>query len=337
MKKSKLYLTSIEKEHPDMLYEELYAYVRELIDAGKLAPVKSSRTNGRKPALPLVFWKYEEEKNYDSVYSELNFSIHPSLNTEYYRSHPERYEEDAEQVRLLSDYLECNSSLLSVKETMNERSFEIFRKEKFFQKEGGVKFCERLGIDRNKLNYYDTSEPLSYYSHSKEFPQNIIIIENKDTFYDMRRYLRNTGADILGVKFNTLIYGAGKGIWNSFADYVAGAEEYFKAGNELLYFGDIDYEGIIIYEHLVKKKWECASGESVDIKPFVTAYECMLDKAENMGFHNMPRTKEKQNTNIGNIFLDFFSDDRKRQLLELLNEGRYIPQEILNEHDWSRG
>ena len=285
MKKSKLYLTSIEKEHPDMLYEELYAYVRELIDAGKLAPVKSSRTNGRKPALPLVFWKYEEEKNYDSVYSELNFSIHPSLNTEYYRSHPERYEEDAEQVRLLSDYLECNSLLLSVKETMNERSFEIFRKEKFFQKEGGVKFCERLGIDRNKLNYYDTSEPLSYYSHSKEFPQNIIIIENKDTFYDMRRYLRNTGADILGVKFNTLIYGAGKGIWNSFADYVAGAEEYFKAGNELLYFGDIDYEGIIIYEHLVKKKWECASGESVDIKPFVPAYERMLDKAENMGFH----------------------------------------------------
>ena len=31
MKKSKLYLTSIEKEHPDMLYEELYAYVRKMI------------------------------------------------------------------------------------------------------------------------------------------------------------------------------------------------------------------------------------------------------------------------------------------------------------------
>ena len=65
MKKSKLYLTSIEKEHPDMLYEELYAYVRKMIDDGKLSLVKSARTNGRKPALPLVFWKYEEEKNYD--------------------------------------------------------------------------------------------------------------------------------------------------------------------------------------------------------------------------------------------------------------------------------
>ena len=153
----------------------------------------------------------------------------------------------------------------------------------------------------------------------------------------MRRYLRNTGADILGVKFNTIVYGAGKGIWNSFFDYAAGAEEYFKAGNELLYFGDIDYEGIIIYEHLVKKRWKYTSREDIDIKPFVTAYECMLDKAEKIGFHNMPCTKEKQNANIENIFLDYFSDDRKRQLLELLREGRYIPQEILNEHDWSWG
>lgn len=337
MKKSKLYLTSIEKEHPDMLYEELYAYVRKMIDDGKLSPVKSARTNGRKPALPLVFWKYEEEKNYDSVYNELDFDMHPLINTEYYRKHPDRYEEDVALVRLLSDYLKYDSSLLSVKETMNERSFEIFRREKFFQKEGGGKFCERLGIDRSKLNYYDTSEPLSYYSHSKEFPQNIIIIENKDTFYDMRRYLRNTGADILGVKFNTIVYGAGKGIWNSFFDYAAGAEEYFKAGNELLYFGDIDYEGIIIYEHLVKKRWKYTSREDIDIKPFVTAYECMLDKAEKIGFHNMLCTKEKQNTNIENIFMDYFSDDRKRQLLELLREGRYIPQEILNEHDWSWG
>lgn len=253
MKKSKLYLSNIEKEHPDLSYEELYDYIFELISDGKLAPVKSALTNGRKPALPVMFWKHEDEKDYTDIYKELDFGIHPLVNTEYYRKHPEKYEEDAGKVRLLSNYLKDNSSLLSVEETMNERSFEIFKKEKFFQKEGGIKFCEKLGIDRNKLNYYETSEPLSYYSHSKDFPQNILIIENKDTFYDIRRYLRINEADVLGIRFNTLIYGAGKGIWNSFADYASGAESYFKAGNELLYFGDIDYEGIIIYEHLVKK------------------------------------------------------------------------------------
>ena len=336
MKKSKLYLSSIEKEHPDLSYEELYAYIFELINAGKLAPVKSALTNGRKPALPVMFWKYEDEEDYTDIYKELDFGIHPLVNTEYYRKHPEKYKEDAGKVRLLSNYLKDNSSLLSVEETMNERSFEIFKKEKFFQKEGGIKFCEKLGIDRNKLNYYETSEPLSYYSHSKDFPQNILIIENKDTFYDIRRYLRINEADVLGIRFNTLIYGAGKGIWNSFADYASGAESYFKVGNELLYFGDIDYEGIIIYEHLVKKQWKCGTGESIDIKPFVRAYESMLDKAEKMGFSNMPYTKEKQNSNIENIFLDYFSENRKTQILNLLKEGKYIPQEILNEHDWSK-
>lgn len=76
--------------------------------------------------------------------------------------------------------------------------------------------------------------------------------------------------------------------------------------------------------------------ESIDIKPFVSAYESMLDKAENIGFSNMPYTKEKQNSNIENIFLDYFSESWKAQILNLLKEGRYIPQEILNEHDWSR-
>ena len=66
------------------------------------------------------------------------------------------------------------------------------------------------------------------------------------------------------------------------------------------------------------------------------AYESMLDKAEKIGFNNMPYAKEKQNTNIDNIFMDYFSDKMRMQLLSLLEEGRYIPQEILNEHDWSR-
>ena len=65
---------------------------------------------------------------------------------------------------------------------MNERSFEIFRREKFFQREGGLEFCRKIGISREQLAFYETSEPLSYYSRSKQTPQNILIVENKDTF-----------------------------------------------------------------------------------------------------------------------------------------------------------
>ena len=44
--------------------------------------------------------------------------------------------------------------------------------------------------------------------------------------------------------------------------------------------------------------------------------------------------KEKQNSNIGTVFLDVFDEERRRQIHEILSAGKYIPQEILNEHGW---
>ena len=44
--------------------------------------------------------------------------------------------------------------------------------------------------------------------------------------------------------------------------------------------------------------------------------------------------KDKQNANIGTAFLKTFNTVRRSQIEEILNSGKYIPQEILNEHDW---
>lgn len=334
MKKIKMSLNDIAGRHPEQDYDELYAYITDLVNRGKIEPVKSAGTNGRKPALPLAFWCYAEEKNYDEVLEELKFKLHSSLDTSYYRAHPDRYEKDKKDIRRLSDYLRKESELLKVKETVNERSFEIFRREKFFQEKGGLAFCARLGIREEQLNLYHTSEPLSYYSHSKQSPQNILIIENKDTFYDLRRYMQTVSSKILGVEFGTLIYGAGKGIWKTFADYAEGAEIYFSADNRLFYFGDIDYEGILIYEHLVRQEWKKTSGESIQMVPFVEAYEAMLKKAERIEIEELPIMKTGQNTNLGGIFWKFFDQNRKAQMIRMLEAGRYVPQEILNEHDW---
>ncbi len=335
MKKTKVYLTDIEKQYPEKDYLQIYNHVCNLINNKELTPIKTAKTNGRKPSLPLAFWHYEKEYDYSDVFEELDYKLHPLINTQYYKKYPDKYKQDAHNIRLLSNYLKNNSSLLSVEETMNERSFEIFKREKFFQKEGGLKFCERLGIDKTRLNFYETYEPLSYYSQSKKSPQNILIVENKDTFYDIRRYIQGTNNTILGVQFGTVIYGAGKGIWKTFLDYVNGAESYFTNDNKLFYFGDIDYEGIIIYEHLVRQKWINVTGKNIHIKPFINAYKAMVSKAEKFSFDELPYTKEKQNTNMDNIFFDFFDEHTKCKILEILKSGRYIPQEILNEHDWS--
>lgn len=328
MKKRKVYLEDIINKHPDLEYLQIYAYIMQLIEREELVPMKSAKSNGRKPALPLSFWKCEKEPDYTEIYEELKYKYHPLINISYYREHPEYYEADKENLQLLSDYLKDHSELLSTSETMNERSFEIFHREKFFQKEGGLEFCKKIAIEPEKLAFYRTSEPLSYYSYSKKAQQNILIIENKDTFFDIRRYM-NAGCNvILGKEFDTVIYGAGKGIWKTFVDYVNGAERYFLENNELFYFGDLDYEGILIYEHLL----ELYPDREIHI--FKEAYEEMLDKALKIGFSRLPNMKEKQNANIGTVFLDGFDGRRREQIHEILGAGKYIPQEILNEHDW---
>ena len=327
MKRQKIQLKDIMSQHSDMEYQQLYAYVMDLIKNKALEPMKTAKSNGRTPALPISLWRYEEETDYTDVYEELKYKYHPLIKTSYYRKHPERYEADKHNLQLLSNYLKNHSNLLKIKETMNERSFEIFHREKYFQREGGLEFCKRVAIDADKLAFYETSEPLSYYSYSKQAPQNILIIENKDTFFDIRRYM-NTGCNhILGKEFGTVIYGAGKGIWKTFADYMNGAETYFMGDNKLFYFGDLDYEGILIYERLVEST-------SAIIYIFEEAYTAMLDKAMQIGLSNLPNMKEKQNANIGTLFLDAFKDMRKDQICKILKMGKYIPQEILNEHDW---
>ena len=328
MKKRKVYLEDIVKEHPEFEYRQLHAYVIQMIEHKGFVPMKNAKSNDRKLALPLSFWKHEKEPDYTEVYEELKYKYHPLINTSYYREHPEHYEADKKNLQLLSNYLKDHSDLLNTEETMNERSFEIFRREKFFQKEGGLEFCKKVAIVQEMLAFYRTSEPLSYYSYSKKAPQNILIIENKDTFFDIRRYMNAGYNTISGKKFDTVIYGAGKGIWKTFVDYVNGAERYFLDDNSLFYFGDLDYEGILIYEHLLELY------PVREIHLFKEAYEAMLDKALRIGFSSLPGMKEKQNANIGTIFTDAFDEARKKQIYEILEAGKYIPQEILNKHDW---
>lgn len=144
----------------------------------------------------------------------------------------------------------------------------------------------------------------------------------------MRRHLLEGNEEILGIKIDTLIYGAGKGIFRSFEDFDLCVEPYMQAeGNQIFYFGDLDYEGIGIYENLAE-----LFNEEWKIIPFMAGYEKLLDKA--VKAVSIPETKERQNRNIKNIFFSYFSTERIKQMKEILGKGRYVPQEILNISDF---
>ena len=184
---------------------------------------------------------------------------------------------------------------------------------------------KRCGISMEMLNLYETTEPLSYYVHNREIPQNMLIVENKDTFYSMRKHLLSGENQILDVSIGTLIYGAGKGILRSFEDFNLCVEPYMRAKeNHIYYFGDLDYEGIGIYEKLaVLFEKHCM------IRPFGEAYLKMIEKADEIGMESMPVMKAGQNQKIGERFWSFFNKQDVEKMQELLQKGKYIPQEIL--------
>nr|MCR4746782.1 DUF2220 domain-containing protein [Lachnospiraceae bacterium] len=216
-------------------------------------------------------------------------------------------------------------------------SFEIWGREKFLlgKKDGEISAGEILkhcGISSEMLNYYLTAEPLAYYTITKEVPQNILILENLDPFYGMRKYSIETGAErIFGLRIGTLIYGGGKRVSRAFSDFELLAEPYMSAeGNHFYYAGDIDYEGIGIYESFSERV-----KDHVKIAPFVPYYKEMLNKTKaGDEIDKLPQMKAGQVKCKGEFFFEYFEEDDIKKMETILEAGKYVPQEILSVRDY---
>lgn len=254
-----------------------------------------------------------------------------------YLKHPKQYEAEREYVLALSRYLDREKDRPSPAVSLNERSFEIWGREKFLgsqeKREGeltGRCLLRHTGVSMEQLNIYETAEPIAYYCRNRQTPQNILLIENKDTFYSMRRHLMSGMAEILGMPVDTLIYGGGKRILKSFRDRSLCIEPYVQEeGNQWYYFGDLDFEGLRIYEQLQEKYPE------IPLRPFAAAYEKMLRKGmEKFGMQHLPDTKEGQVRGLSGVFMTWFSQEIQEQMCQILDSGKYIPQEIINITDY---
>lgn len=328
MKKMKL--EEIEKRFKIENYQELYEKVLQLIAQNKIKPIKNAGLNGKKPSLYKAYWLIEEKEEQPDFIEELSYYYVPAISTDYYLHHLKAYQEDRCWVLLLNEYLKTQKEQLAIPMAMNERSFAIWHREKFIKEEQGKKVLKRCGLSVDMLNLYETTEPLAYYVHTRNTPQNMLIVENKDTFYSMRKRLLSGENNIMGVEVGTLIYGAGKGILRSFQDFTFCGEPYMREKcNTLYYFGDLDYEGIMIYEKLAT-----LFETFCEILPFGEGYLGMLEKARQIGKEQLPFTKDGQNQIPGTDFFRYFSKEQAEEMLALLKEKRYIPQEILCVEDF---
>ncbi|MDO5794232.1 MAG: DUF2220 family protein [Turicibacter sp.] len=318
--RKRIELATIEQHYELFDYQELYQFIQQALQNGYLEPVKASGSNGKKPALYKKYHLITKIENEEELRQELLFSLSPALKNDYYLNHLKQYELDREAIFKLSDFFQSQRSCLQLPTSLNERSFQIWQQEKFLAQEG-QRLLKNVGLTLDDLNIYETAEPLAYYSVSKETPQNILIIENKDTFYSLRKYMIEGHQQILGFPMKTLIYAGGKKGIKGFQHFEASVEPYLlHQANRFYYFGDLDYEGILIFEKL-RDHFYC--------EPFVLAYEAMLKKSVSL---QLPKTKEKQNRQISEMFFNYFEDCTLMKAI--LESDRYIPQEILTMQDF---
>ncbi len=318
----------LEEKYKNATYKEQAERIYELVDKGKLEPVKKSNRNGKTPALYEKYWYLEKVDDHSEYIEEISL-LNGYISTRYYMNHLDEYHKDREYVLRLNEFMNNLGDHIKTEISENERSFQIWQKEKMFEKGNGFTILARCGINPDMLNMYKTTEPLAYYKTGTSFPGNIIIVENEDPYYGLRRYLGDGNKTVFGIPVSAVIYGAGHRFTSMVKDINISLESRMTSPeNEYLYFGDLDYVGISIFENSRKNA-------DIEIKPFKEAYIAMLDKKERLyDDSDMPDTKSGQQDRMKGTFLSYFSEKDQKRICEFLEKRKYIPQEILNTEDY---
>ncbi|MDD2555586.1 MAG: hypothetical protein PHX16_05325 [Syntrophaceticus sp.] len=308
-------------------YQGFYHKIMELVEDGFLKPVKASKTNGKYSPLYNKYRIIKPKVDYTDYFASIR-QLHPDLNISGYLQKPALYLKHRDVVDGLSRYLWYSKELLDRPMSRKERSFSIWRWEKLIDKHFALirEVLRFNGLGEDFLNYYDTPEPFFEYMNSRQNQMNVLILENKDTWFTFRKLIQDTGKNVFaGTQVDVLIYGEGNKISKR------GALEQYEAGmlrgktgakGCFLYFGDLDREGIRLFFQARK------ANPCLDIKPFARLYHLMLDLAEGVELPESPdkRTVEAPIAEFASL-LDFADADL---LTEILEKGCFIPQEIVN-------
>ncbi len=299
----------------NLSYEELVKKVNELIDKNILNAKLKSGTNGRNPSLYKKYGVELPKEDYSDIVDEIK-SLNASLSINYYLNKPKEYKKDREYILKLNNYVIYHYDRFLGPMSINERSFDIWGEEKFLRKSPTL--LSNLGLNYDKLNVYNTPEP--FFSETINiYTNNVLIIENKDTWFTLRKILMEENRNILGLDIGLLIYGEGKKIISSI-EYLNHKDFSFLNNPTIYYWGDIDYEGINIIYSLSKK---------VDLKLFTDAYSEMLKRIK-----DIKSLKDMSNDQIKTKdleqFLSSFNESDRNKITEILENNKYIPQEILN-------
>ncbi len=248
---------------------------------------------------------------------------------DYYAKHADDYRKDRDAVLRIRDLIRRDDDEVL---TVKERSYEIFGDEKAIDEPrhssvNGEAILRNLGLTLEDIRAKKVFEPFFYIEKGFSAEQGkaarkVLIIENKDTFWTVQQAL--TSGEFNGI--NMVIYGEGNAIVKKF--------EYIKTvggkPNDLyFYFGDIDREGIAIYNRLQ------ARYPDYGIRPATSLYTAILKK---VGPQNARPLRTEQNRSQISLFpfIDAFNDESRAAIEWIITEERYLPQEALTSMELRR-
>jgi hypothetical protein len=305
------------ENHPDIYkqlrYRGFYLLINELEQDGFIKKVKSSGTNKKMDALYKV---YTITIPKEEVKINLRSDFHPAINVSYFQIHLKKYSELEPYLENISDFIYQNGDDWL---PINERSFQLFRNEKWLDKNESV--LKKIHLSYKDLRCFKTPEPFMYYARKVDDEIiTVLIVENKDSFHTFKELLKTGYHTFFGIEIHLLIYGEGKKIISSYS-YLGELEEYRTREFRSYYFGDLDPEGINI--------WRKLNIETNDtILPFIPFYSYVINT-----FHKEASLIPKDQNVTQQYYESFYSHfaQKERSLIkELLKEERYIPQEALN-------
>lgn len=307
-------------------YEDYYKLIKNLIDDKVMRPISRSGSNGLNPTLHKRYQVSKIANNLEDFSEEIK-RLHPVFNIEGYLVNTTKYSLERDIIFTIDGFIREKSFLLDDPASINERSFQIFGKEKMIRLDSACKSVFSFNCNLEKyLSMYHTPEPFFEHFIGSEYTEtqiNVLIIENKDTWYTLRKLMNKGYNRLYGITFNSLIFGEGKKITRKRDSLREFALTYYDQSLPMnfYYFGDLDMEGIEIFENVIKVNLD------LNINLLKQGYLDMLDEAMN---RTMPDCSELQQPSKGKAFFSYFDLDQVRVIKELLNEGKFIPQEILS-------
>jgi acyl-[acyl carrier protein]--UDP-N-acetylglucosamine O-acyltransferase len=277
--------------------------------------------DGRKNPLPL---KYEINKG--KLRSEHNFKLEEysrNLSSEidiqaYFGLAEAKFEKDKPYIDKVDSYIKV-TGLPQDTVTPQERSYQIFGDEKWIEKNSGKALLERIKV-YHKLKIDNGSDPLmlamNHLAYDKEQHKHLIV-ENKATFLGLLEVLPET-------EFCSLIFGSG---WKIVGNInMLESQTGLRENNIIYYFGDIDNEGIAIYNSL---------SERVTVKLAAEFYKELLKTDYKNGKGNQKKKPEALKNFVKN-----FNEEEQKLILDKLDTGYYWPQEGLSktelQHIWRK-